>query len=89
MTRGRTLKNKECGTSVLLELGLNNSSFILLQFSIVCMNIYRIFARCGINITQRKANSLCSMRASVDVCYKFLETLDKRLYYKNFEVVFS
>lgn len=53
-----TPKNKECATSVLLELGLNNSSFILaaLQYG-VYEHLVEI-TRCGTNRAQRKANSL-------------------------------
>ncbi|XP_015893053.3 U-box domain-containing protein 15 isoform X1 [Ziziphus jujuba] len=53
-----TPKNKECAASVLLELGLNNSSFILaaLQFG-VYEHLVEL-ARCGTNRAQRKANSL-------------------------------
>ncbi|XP_031250452.1 U-box domain-containing protein 15-like [Pistacia vera] len=53
-----TPKNKECATSVLLELGLNNSSFILaaLQYG-VYEHLIEI-TRCGTNRAQRKANSL-------------------------------
>lgn len=56
--RSGTPKNKECATSVLLELGLNNSSFILaaLQYG-VYEDLVEI-ARCGTNRAQRKANSL-------------------------------
>ncbi|XP_065878260.1 U-box domain-containing protein 15-like [Euphorbia lathyris] len=51
-------KNKECATSVLLELGVNNSSFILaaLQYG-VYEDLVEI-VRCGTNRAQRKANSL-------------------------------
>lgn len=53
-----TPKNKECATSVLLELGLNNSSVILaaLQFG-VYEHLIEI-TRFGTNRAQRKANSL-------------------------------
>lgn len=56
--REGTPKNKECATSVLLELGLNNSSFILaaLQYG-VYEHLVEI-TRCGTNRAQRKANSL-------------------------------
>lgn len=56
--RNGTPKNKECATSVLLELGLNNSSVILaaLQYG-VYEHLVEI-ARCGTNRAQRKANSL-------------------------------
>ncbi|CAN6554478.1 unnamed protein product [Malus baccata var. baccata] len=53
-----TPKNKECATSVLLELGLNNSSVTLaaLQYG-VYEHLVKL-ARCGTNRGQRKANSL-------------------------------
>ncbi|KAM5562750.1 U-box domain-containing protein 15-like [Rosa sericea] len=53
-----TPKNKECATSVLLELGLNNSSLTLaaLQYG-VYEHLVEV-ARCGTNRAQRKANSL-------------------------------
>lgn len=56
--RDGTPKNKECATSVLLQLGLNNSSVILaaLQYG-VYEHLVEI-ARCGTNRAQRKANSL-------------------------------
>ncbi|GMN50091.1 hypothetical protein TIFTF001_019243 [Ficus carica] len=56
--RSGTPKNKECAASVLLELGLNNSSFILaaLQFG-VYEHLVEL-ARCGTSRAQRKANSL-------------------------------
>lgn len=56
--RSGTPKNKECATSVLLELGLNNSSLVLaaLQYG-VYEHLVEI-ARTGTNRAQRKANSL-------------------------------
>ncbi|KAM1760899.1 hypothetical protein ACFX12_003730 [Malus domestica] len=53
-----TPKNKECATSVLLELGLNNSSVTLaaLQYGVYEHQVK--LARCGTNRGQRKANSL-------------------------------
>lgn len=56
--RSGTPKNKECAAAVLLELGLNNSSFILaaLQFG-VYEHLVQL-ARCGTSRAQRKANSL-------------------------------
>lgn len=53
-----TPKNKECATSVLLELGLSNSYFILaaLQYG-VYEHLVEI-TRCGTNRGQRKAKSL-------------------------------
>ena len=53
-----TPKNKECATSVLLELALNNSSVTLaaLQYG-VYEHLVKL-ARCGSNRGQRKANSL-------------------------------
>nr|POE50080.1 u-box domain-containing protein 15 [Quercus suber] len=56
--RHGTPKNKECATSVLLELGLNNSSLVLaaLQYG-VYEHLVEI-ARNGTNRAQRKANSL-------------------------------
>ncbi|KAK0581102.1 hypothetical protein LWI29_010071 [Acer saccharum] len=56
-----TPKNKECATSVLLELGLNNSSCILaaLQFGVYEHLIE--MTRSGTNRAQRKANSLLQL----------------------------
>lgn len=56
--RNGTPKNKECATSVLLELGLNNSSLVLaaLQYG-VYEHLVEI-AKSGTNRAQRKANSL-------------------------------
>ncbi|KAL6214150.1 hypothetical protein ACLB2K_013588 [Fragaria x ananassa] len=53
-----TPKNKECATSVLLALGLNNSSLTLaaLQYG-VYEHLVEV-ARCGTNRAQRKANAL-------------------------------
>ncbi|VVB06114.1 unnamed protein product [Arabis nemorensis] len=59
--REGTPKNKECATSVLLELGSNNSSFILaaLQFG-VYEHLVEI-ASSGTNRAQRKANALIQL----------------------------
>ncbi|XP_030955729.1 U-box domain-containing protein 15 [Quercus lobata] len=56
-----TPKNKECATSVLLELGSNNSSFILaaLQFG-VYEHLIEI-AKSGTNRAQRKANAVLQL----------------------------
>ncbi|KAL4650391.1 hypothetical protein ACB092_01G084500 [Castanea dentata] len=56
-----TPKNKECATSVLLELGSNNSSFILaaLQFG-VYEHLIEI-AKSGTNRAQRKANAILQL----------------------------
>lgn len=56
--REGTPKNKECAVSVLLELGLNNSSFILaaLQYG-VYEHLVEV-SKNGTNRAQRKANSL-------------------------------
>lgn len=56
--RNGTPKNKECATSVLLDLGLNNSSLVLaaLQYG-VHQHLVEI-AKSGTNRAQRKANSL-------------------------------
>lgn len=56
--RNGTSKNKECATSVLLQLGLNNSSLVLaaLQYG-VYEHLVEI-TRSGTNRAQRKANSL-------------------------------
>ncbi|XP_050267885.1 U-box domain-containing protein 15 [Quercus robur] len=56
-----TPKNKECATSVLLELGSNNSSFILaaLQFG-VYEHLIEI-ANSGTNRAQRKANAVLQL----------------------------
>ncbi|VVA25712.1 PREDICTED: U-box domain-containing [Prunus dulcis] len=59
--RGGTPKNKECATSVLLELGSNNSSFLLaaLQFG-VYEHLVEITGS-GTNRAQRKANALMQL----------------------------
>ncbi|KAL5557727.1 hypothetical protein UlMin_033938 [Ulmus minor] len=59
--REGTPKNKECAASVLLELGSNNSSFILaaLQFG-VYEHLVEI-AQCGTNRAQRKATALMQL----------------------------
>ncbi|KAK9270022.1 hypothetical protein L1049_025595 [Liquidambar formosana] len=59
--REGTPKNKECATSVLLELGSNNSSFLLaaLQYG-VYEHLVEI-TRSGTNRAQRKANSLLQL----------------------------
>ncbi|XP_021612923.1 U-box domain-containing protein 15 [Manihot esculenta] len=61
-----TPKNKECATSVLLELGLKNSSFILaaLQYG-----VYEHLAEIQINGTnraQRKANALIQLMSRTE-----------------------
>ncbi|KAJ9178752.1 hypothetical protein P3X46_010609 [Hevea brasiliensis] len=53
-----TPKNKECATSVLLELGVNNSSFTLAALQYGVYEHLVDIARCGTNGAQRKANSL-------------------------------
>ncbi|XP_057966320.1 U-box domain-containing protein 15 [Malania oleifera] len=53
-----TPKNKECATSVLLELGLHNSSFILAALQFGVYEYLVDIVRCGTNRAQRKANSL-------------------------------
>ncbi|KAJ9704617.1 hypothetical protein PVL29_002936 [Vitis rotundifolia] len=53
-----TPKNKECATSVLLELGLNNSSFILAALQYGVYDHLVEIMRCGTNRAQRKANCL-------------------------------
>lgn len=59
--REGTPKNKECAASVLLELGLNNSSFMLaaLQFG-VYEHLVDI-TRSGTNRAQRKANAILQL----------------------------
>ncbi|KAK6946527.1 Armadillo [Dillenia turbinata] len=61
-----TPKNKECATSLLLELGLKNSSFTLaaLQYGVYdhLINI----ARCGTTRAQRKANSLLQLMSKCE-----------------------
>lgn len=56
--RKGTPKNQECATSVLLELGLNNSSVILAALQFGVYEHLREIARCGTSRAQRKANSL-------------------------------
>ncbi|KAL9395389.1 hypothetical protein Peur_009642 [Populus x canadensis] len=61
-----TPKNKECATSVLLELGSTNSSFMLaaLQFG-VYENLVEI-SKSGTNRAQRKANSLLQLMSKAE-----------------------
>ncbi|XWS67626.1 hypothetical protein CRYUN_Cryun04dG0021800 [Craigia yunnanensis] len=56
--RSRTPKNKECAVSVLLELGLNNSSLILAALQFGVYEPLREITITGTNRAQRKANSL-------------------------------
>lgn len=56
--RNGTPKNKECATSVLLELGLNNSSLVLAALQFGVYEHLAEIARSGTNRAQRKANSL-------------------------------
>lgn len=53
-----TPKNKECATAVLLELGSNNSSFILAALQYGVYDDLVEITRTGTNRAQRKANSL-------------------------------
>lgn len=53
-----TPKNKECATSVLLELGLHNSSFVLASLQYGVYEHLVEMVRNGTNRGQRKANSL-------------------------------
>ncbi|XP_010266170.1 PREDICTED: U-box domain-containing protein 15 [Nelumbo nucifera] len=53
-----TPKNKECALSVLLELGLNNSSFILAALQYGVYEHLVELVKSGTNRAQRKANSL-------------------------------
>ncbi|KAG5248175.1 U-box domain-containing protein [Salix suchowensis] len=56
--RNGTPKNKECATSVLLELGLNNSSIILAALQYGVYEHLAELTKNGTNRAQRKANSL-------------------------------
>ncbi|XP_026403025.1 U-box domain-containing protein 15-like [Papaver somniferum] len=56
--RDGTPKNKECAVSVLLELGLSNSSFVLAALQYGVYEHLTELARSGTNRAQRKANSL-------------------------------
>ncbi|KAA3482222.1 U-box domain-containing protein 15-like [Gossypium australe] len=56
--RSGTPKNKECAVSVLLELGLNNSSLTLAALQFGVYEPLREIAINGTNRAQRKANSL-------------------------------
>ncbi|KAF5745808.1 U-box domain-containing protein 15 isoform 1 [Tripterygium wilfordii] len=51
-------KNKECGTAVLLELGVNSSSFTLAALQYGVYEDLVELGRCGTSRAQRKANSL-------------------------------
>jgi hypothetical protein len=61
-----TPKNKECATSVLLELGSKNSSFMLaaLQFG-VYEHLMEI-SKSGSKRAQRKANSLLQLMSKAE-----------------------
>ncbi|MBA0581145.1 U-box domain-containing protein 15 [Gossypium raimondii] len=56
--RNGTPKNKECAVSVLLELGLKNSSLILAALQFGVYEPLREISISGTNRAQRKANSL-------------------------------
>ncbi|XVE93997.1 hypothetical protein REPUB_Repub01dG0242400 [Reevesia pubescens] len=56
--RSGTPKNKECAVSVLLELGLNNSSLTLAALQFGVYEPLREITITGTNRAQRKANSL-------------------------------
>jgi len=56
--RNGTPKNKECAASVLLELGLNNSSIILAALQYGVYEHLAELTKNGTNRAQRKANSL-------------------------------
>ncbi|KAF5186367.1 U-box domain-containing protein [Thalictrum thalictroides] len=53
-----TPKNKECAVSVLLELGLNNSSFLLTALQFGVLDPLVEISKSGTNRGQRKANTL-------------------------------
>ncbi|KAL5713832.1 U-box domain-containing protein 15 [Ranunculus cassubicifolius] len=55
-----TPKNKECAVSVLLQLGMNNSSFILVALQYGVFEHLLDVSKNGTNRAQRKANSLLS-----------------------------
>ncbi|KAF9592610.1 hypothetical protein IFM89_016258 [Coptis chinensis] len=56
-----TPKNKECAVSVLLELGSNNSSFVLAALQYGVFDHLIEVARSGTNRTQRKSHSLLNL----------------------------
>ncbi|KAF9595817.1 hypothetical protein IFM89_005303 [Coptis chinensis] len=56
-----TPNNKECAVSVLLELGSNNSSFVLAALQYGIFDHLIEVARSGTNRTQRKSNSLLNL----------------------------
>lgn len=56
--RDGTPKNKECATALLLELGLQNSSFVLAALQYGVYEYLTEIARSGTSRAQRKANSL-------------------------------
>ncbi|CAK7329091.1 unnamed protein product [Dovyalis caffra] len=58
ITSNGTPKNKECAISVLLQLGLNNSSIILAALQYGVYEHLVELAKSGTNRAQRKANSL-------------------------------
>ncbi|KAG7536845.1 Armadillo-type fold [Arabidopsis suecica] len=59
--RQGTPKNKECATSVLLELGSNNSSFILAALQFGVYEYLVEITTSGTNRAQRKANALIQL----------------------------
>ncbi|CAH8360782.1 unnamed protein product [Eruca vesicaria subsp. sativa] len=59
--RQGTPKNKECAASVLLELGSNNSSFILAALQFGVYEYLVEITRSGTNRAQRKANALIQL----------------------------
>ncbi|CAN8277027.1 unnamed protein product [Cochlearia groenlandica] len=59
--RQGTPKNKECAASVLLELGCNNSSFILAALQFGVYEYLVEIASFGTNRAQRKANALIQL----------------------------
>ncbi|KAF4382134.1 hypothetical protein G4B88_009424 [Cannabis sativa] len=59
--REGTPKNKECAVSVLLQLALNNSSFILAALQFGVYEHLDDITRNGTNRAQRKANSLLQL----------------------------
>ncbi|KAF9603935.1 hypothetical protein IFM89_039155 [Coptis chinensis] len=61
-----TPKNKECAVSVLLELGSNNSSFVLAALQYGVFDHLMEVARIGTNRAQRKSNSLLNLMSKCE-----------------------
>ncbi|PIN25753.1 Ubiquitin--protein ligase [Handroanthus impetiginosus] len=64
IVRDGTPKNKECATAVILELGSNNSSCLLVALQYGVYDHLIEITRCGTARAQRKANSLLHLMSN-------------------------